>query len=215
MKGIRFGEYHSYNDLRLILSSKEIGSPAVKENYIDLPGTDGAIDQTDFFGEPKYDNVTHKFEFSSMIPYGEFLSQYSTIKNAIHGRKLRIILDDDPLFFWMGRCRVSPFTTSRLIGAVTVECECEPYKYRLEKTAVTRTINGAETITLTNARKRAVPEVTIATESTMHLVFQGVNVWDLGSGVFTLPELELTEGENPVEVSGTGTITFTWQEGML
>ena len=34
MKGITFGSFHSYRDLKLILSKKEIGSPAVKENKI-------------------------------------------------------------------------------------------------------------------------------------------------------------------------------------
>lgn len=215
MKGIRFGAYHSHDDLQLILKSKEMGSPAIKENKIDRPGADGVIDQTEFFGETKFDNVVHKFEFSSMIPHDEFPAQHSRIKSAIHGRKLRIIDDDDPAFFWLGRCKVSPFTASRTIGTVGVECDCEPYKYKQEKTVVTRTIDGAQTITLTNARKRALPEVTIETEGTLHVVYQTTNVWDLGSGSFVLPELELVEGDNLVEVSGTGSITFAWQEGVL
>lgn len=215
MKGIRFGAYHSHDDLQLILKSKEMGSPPIKENKIDRPGADGVIDQTEFFGEPKFDNVVHKFEFSSMIPHGDFPAQHSRIKSAIHGRKLRIIDDDDPAFFWLGRCKVSPFTASRTIGTVGVECDCEPYKYKQEKTVVTRAIDGAQTITLTNGRKRALPEVTIETEGTLHIVYQTTNVWDLGSGSFTLPELELVEGDNLVEVSGVGSITFTWQEGVL
>lgn len=215
MKGIRFGAYHSHDDLQLILTKKEMGSPDVKENKIDRPGTDGVIDQTDFFGEPKFDNVTHKFEFSSMIPHEDFPTQYSRLKSAIHGRRLQIIDDDDPAFFWWGRCKVKPFTSSRRIGAVAVECDCEPYKYKAEKTVVARAIDGVQTITLTNARKRAVPEVTIETAGTLHIVYQTFNIWDLGSGSFTLPELELAEGDNLVEVSGTGSIAFSWQEGAL
>nr|DAM44167.1 MAG TPA: hypothetical protein [Caudoviricetes sp.] len=30
MNGITFGNYHSYDDLHLILASKEIGAPTVK-----------------------------------------------------------------------------------------------------------------------------------------------------------------------------------------
>lgn len=67
MKGIMFGNFHSYDDLHLILTSKEIGSPAVKVNKIDVEGADSALDLTDFFGEPKYEDVTHKFEFSTII----------------------------------------------------------------------------------------------------------------------------------------------------
>ena len=212
MNGITFGDYHSSNDLKLLLTHKEMGSPAVKTNKVDIPGADSSIDLTDFFGEPKYEDVTHKFEFTTIEPQSDFLTQFSTIKNAIHGKKVRIILDDDPTFFYWGRCYVSSFTSAKGVGTISVECECEPYKYRLTKTVVTRTISGTADITLTNSRKRAVPEIT--TTASMTFVF-GNGSWAKGAGTFTIPELELVEGENHVTVTGVGNITFTWQEGDL
>lgn len=104
MKGITFGTLHSYDDLNLILSKKEMGSPKVKTKKIDIEGADSALDFIDFFGEPKYEDVTHKFQFSTIVPQSEFLILFSTIKNAIHGKKMRIVLDDDPLFYY-GRKR--------------------------------------------------------------------------------------------------------------
>lgn len=201
--------------MNLLLTSKEIGSPPVKENKLDIPGGDGSIDLTDFFGEPKYDDVQHKFEFTTIEPQSDFLTQYSKVKNAIHGKKVRIILDDDPTFFYLGRCRVSPFTSEKGIGKISVECECEPYKYKTAKTVVTQAVDGTEVISLTNARKRAVPEISITTETSLNIVYQTYNVWDLGSGSYTLPDLELLEGANAVTVTGTGTIVFSWQEGAL
>jgi len=212
LKGITFGNVHSYKDLKLILTSKEIGSPAVKTNKVDIPGADSALDLTDFFGEPKYEDVTHKFEFTTIEPQSDFLTQYSSIKNAIHGKKVRIILDDDPTFFYWGRCFVSGFTNEKGIGTVSVECECEPYKYKLAATVVTQAVAGTKVITLTNSRKRAVP--TITTTAAMTIAF-GNGSWANGAGTFTIPELELMEGNNTVTVSGTGTITFTWNEGGL
>ena len=215
MKGITFGNLHSYDDLNLVLTSKEIGSPAVKERKIDIEGADGSLDLTDFFGEAKYEDVTHKFTFSTIVPQARFLSLFSTVKNALHGKKMRIILDGDPLFFYMGRIKVSAFTNEKNIGMVSIECDCEPYKYKLNKTVVSKAVDGTQAIILTNSRKHAVPEVTIETDSSLNIVYQESNIWDLGSGSFTLPELELVEGENTVTVTGTGTITFTWQEASL
>jgi phage-related protein len=212
MNGITFGDYHSQDDLKLLLTHKEIGSPAVKTNKVDIPGADSSIDLTDFFGEPKYEDVTHKFEFTTIEPQSDFLTQFSTIKNAIHGKKVRIILDDDPTFFYLGRSHVSSFTSAKGIGTVSVECECEPYKYKLTKTVVTRTVNGTDTIVLTNSRKRAVPVIT--TTAAMTIAF-GEGIWTPSAGTFTIPELELVEGVNTVTVTGTGNITFTWQEGDL
>lgn len=213
MKGIRFGDVHSFDDLKLILTGKEMGAPAVKSKKLDIEGADSSLDLTDFFGEPKYEDVTHRFRFQTIVPHGEFMTLYSTIKNAIHGKKMRVILDDDPLFYWVGRCYVSGFTNEKNVGTVEVECDCEPYKYKLAKTVVTQAVSGTQVISLTNGRKRAVPEVTIQTDTSLNIVYQDVNIWDLGPGSYTLPELELTHGVNTVTVTGTGTIAFSWTEG--
>ena len=215
MKGITFGNLHSYDDLKLILNSKEIGSPEVKVNKVDIPGADSSLDLTDFFGEPKYEDLTHKFSFSTIVPQAQFLSLFSTVKNALHGKKMRIILDDDPLFYYMGRIKVSSFTNEKNIGIIEIECDCEPYKYKLEKTVAEIYVDGTFTAAIPNGRKRAVPEVTVVTDGSIRIEYQGSNIWDLGSGSYTLPELELVEGENTVTVTGTGTIRFTYQEANL
>lgn len=214
MKGITFGKYHSYNDFGLILSSKEIEAPAVKEKRLDIEGADSDLDLTEFFGEPKYSNARHKFSFTTVYKGTEFLSAFSAIKNALHGKKMRVILDDDPSFFYVGRLFVTKFTDERNIGILQIEADCEPYKRKLEKTVVSKAIDGTQAVSLTNSRKRAVPEVVIDTAASLRLEYQG-NIWDLGSGSFTLPELELVEGENIVTVTGTGTVRFTYQEGAL
>lgn len=216
MKGVTFGDLHSYRDLRLLLQpGKEIGSPEVKEKKVSVDGADGELDYTDFFGEAKYGNVPLKFPFATIVPKSEFLTHFSFVKNALHGKKTRIILDDDPSSFYVGRVSVGKFTNEKNIGIITIECDCEPYKYKLARTIVRRAVNGAETVILTNTRKRAVPEVWIETEGTMNIRYKDNLIWDLGPGSYTLPELELMEGDNAVSVTGTGTIAFEWQEGSL
>ena len=216
MKGILFGTLHSYRDLKLLLlPGKEIGSPEVKKKLLDVEGADGTLDYTDFFGEPKYSDVTHKFPFATIVPMNEFLSHYSTVKSALHGKKMPIILDDEPDYYYVGRLYVQGFTNEKNIGHITIEAECEPYKYKLAKTTVTKAVNGTDNIVLTNARKRAVPEVNIETETSINITYGSGLIWDLGPGSYTLPELELVEGDNTVTVTGTGSISFTWQEGVL
>lgn len=212
MKGITFGELHSYRDLKLLLNKPEIGAPPVKKKEMDIEGADGSLDLTDFFGRPTFGNVTHKFTFSSMIPRSEHLTLFTQIKNALHGQKLRIVLDDDPGFYYVGRCYVSPYTNEKGAAIINIECECEPYKYKVQPTIMSVIVNGTADITLTNSRKRAVPEIT--TTAAMTIAFGG-GTWTPSAGTFTIPELELVEGVNNVTVTGTGNITFTWQEGDL
>jgi hypothetical protein len=77
---------------------------------------------------------------------------------------------------------------------------------------VTKAVNGTEVITLTNSRKHAVPSVT--TTAAMTIAF-GDGIWTTSAGTYTIPELELVEGDNLVSVTGTGDVTFAWQEGSL
>ena len=212
MKGVTFGELHSYRDLDLILSKKEIGAPSVKTKKVEIEGADGSIDYTDFFGRPNYGDVTHKFTFSSIVPRSDSITQYTKVKNALHGQKLRIVLDDDPGFYYVGRCYVSSYTDEKGIGKITVECDCEPYKYKATNTVVTRAVDGTEVISLTNGKKHAVPVIT--TSAAMTIAF-GDGIWTSNPGTYTIPELELVEGENDVTVTGVGNIRFEWQEGSL
>lgn len=132
MKGITFGNYHSFRDFRLILSpNNAIGTPTPKYELIDVPGGDGMLDFTEAFGEVKYGNRPMSFEFSTMVPQTEFLSLFATVQKALHGQKMKIILDDDPDFYYMGRITVSEWKASRLIGKLTIDCDCEPFKYRV------------------------------------------------------------------------------------
>ncbi len=212
MKGVSFLGFHSFRDLHLLLTSKEIGAPEIKRQTINIEGADGELDYTDFFGEPKYTNVQHQFTFESIQPRNDQLSQFTDIKNKIHGKKGRIILDDDPSFFYVGRCSVSKYTNEKNIGKITVTCDCEPYKYKMKQTIIYQAVNGTVQVPLINGRKRAVP--TITTTSDMTISFGG-GIWTNRAGTFTIPELELAEGENLVTVTGEGTITFTWQEAVL
>ena len=215
MKGIMFGNYHSYNDFQLILASKTIGTPSPKTETIDIPGGDGVLDLTDFFGETKYSNRNLSFEFSSMVNPSEFMSLFSTVQNALHGKKMKITLDDDPDWCYIGRISVSEWKADKNIGKLTIDCDCEPYKYQIGTTEVYRYISGTDSFTMPNSRKRVVPEVKVTSGSGLTVTYGSGNVWTLASGSYLLPELELVEGDNPITVTGTGSITFTYTQGTL
>lgn len=213
--GVRFGEHHSFDDLQLVLSQKTIGTPSPKTEAVDIPGGDGVLDLTEFFGEVKYNNRTLSFVFSVMVPKSQFMAVFTRVQNLLHGRKMTITLDDDLDWYYTGRITVSEWKADRNIGTLTIACDCEPYKYKPEKTVVKATVAESATVTLTNGRKKAVPEITVTSDNGIRIEYQGSNVWDLGNGSYTLPELELSEGDNIVILTGSGTVTFAWREGAL
>lgn len=212
MNGVRFGNYHSYDDLHLILISKDIGSPAAKKKQVEVEGASITLDYTEYFGEVKYGNRTLSFEFNTIVPQSQFLSLYSQICDALQGQKVDISLDADPNYIYRGRLDISSFTNDKNIGNISIECDCEPFKLKASDTVVTQAVSGTASIVLNNSRKRVVPEITAT--AAMTIVFNG-NTYSIGSGTYILPAIELKEGANTLTVSGTGNITFKYREGGL
>lgn len=213
MKQITFGEYKSYDDLHLILKSKTIGSPSIKTHTVEVEGSDGVLDYTEYFGEAKYNNLTLSFEFSTIVVQSQFLTLFSAIKDALHGQKVHIVLDDDPNFYYIGRISVSDFSNDKSIGNISITCDCDPYKYKSAATTVAQAVSGSATITLSNMRKRVVP--TITTDASFTFEFGSSSTVTHSAGTFMIPTLELIEGNNTVTVTGTGNVSFTYQEGGL
>lgn len=210
MRQVTFGNLKSYDDLHIIIGSKEIGMPSVKTSTIDVEGADGVIDQTEYFGRVNYGNRTIKYDCSLMVT--PLLDYYSALADKMHGLKVKIVHDDDPDYYYIGRLKLSELKDDSGVGKFTIEADCEPYKLKQYETVYTQDVSGTASIVLTNSRRRAIP--TITTTAEMKLVFGDYQI-TRSAGSFVLPELELKEGNNIVKVTGTGKITFRWQEGRL
>lgn len=212
MVQVTFGDLRCYDDLGLVLTTKEIGEAPIKTNEIEIEGADGSLDYTETFGAVYYGNRTLSFEFQSIIPFERQKEQYSIVQNALHGKKVRVVFDDDPDFYYYGRVAVQPYTNERTIGNISMEVNCEPYKYKVYRTKLTTAVTDSASITLNNLKMRSVPLITTTAEMT--IAFNGMSVTH-SAGTFIIPELELVQGSNVVTVTGTGSITFEWQEGEL
>lgn len=212
MFGVWFGDYHSWDDFRLVLGSKEIETPSVKSETIDVPGADGVLDFTDYFGEPKYKQRKIKFDFTSVLPFSEQLLNYSKIQNCIHGKRLKIVIDGDPEFYWIGRIDVGNMKQNKNIASFTVTAECEPYKLRKNKTVIYSSVTNSGTLVFENLRKRVIPKITVSDAVT--IVF-GSNSYSIATGSHTIPEIQFVQGKNLLEVTGTATVKVEYQEGGL
>lgn len=213
MKGVKFREFHSYDAWGLVLKEKEIQSPEPKVYQIEVEGGDGVLDLTEFPGEVKYKNRSLSFTFSkpNAVPE-EYLALYSEVQNAIHGKRMQIVLDDDPIHYYFGRVTINQWKSNKRLGEIVIEVDAEPYKMKLTETVVSKAVSGTSSISLQNSRKRVVP--TITTDAQFKIVF-GNYSGTFSAGTFVIPELELIEGKNTVKVTGTGNISFRYREGGL
>lgn len=148
MNTVTFGTHRSYEDLQLLLTGKTIGTPAPKVEHIDLPGSDGVLDLTEFFDGIKYANRQLSFDFASKVHRSLLLQQFTLVQNLLHGRKMDIRLSDEPDWYYTGRIHVNDWQADKSIGRFTIDCDCEPYKHRDSAQLVT--MPGKNMLDLTN-----------------------------------------------------------------
>jgi hypothetical protein len=141
METVTFSEKNSYADFGLILSQKEIGEAVPRTNYVDVPARDGHLDLTEAFGEVKYQNRTHVFTFSYIGHAKDWLATVSAVTNYINGKKHKIYIEAN--YYWLGRCSVKTAVSQRGIREIVIECDCDPYKYKIAETIINTTGAGA------------------------------------------------------------------------
>lgn len=143
-------------------------APQVKTEYIDVPGADGALDYTEALtGKPRYANRTGQWDFIIDNGYRKWHELYSEILLRLHGKKFdKIILDDDPNYYWEGRLIVTGQFGNKDFSGITISYNLNPYKTPVDKTKVvdwkwndlfsnyirygTFTVNGTKVHVVTN-----------------------------------------------------------------
>lgn len=222
MRGIEFVSLtdatfrrHTANDWDLVMSEKVIGTPAVKEKITELADRDGVLDHTDSLtGVPAYETRELSFAFEYLGAIEDWADLFTEIRNFLHGRRLKIHEPDDPNYYYLGRVSVSDPTGGR-VKSFTVTVRADTWKYPITgETTITETVAASKVIILPNNWRPVCP--TITTTGAVTFTFGGVNYSIAGAGTFRFPRFRLGYGANRVTiVSGSGKITFTYQEGAI
>ena len=231
MIGVTIGEKHSYDDWGLILSSKTISPPVPKTNNVSVPLMDGTIDLTEILTEDiKYEDRNLKFTFSVVDKRKSWAEKISEIENYIHGKRMKIVCDDDPAFYYIGRVSVDNWNSDSRVGKLVVNCTVEPFKYDILSSAVDwewdifdfeqgiinetgeMIVDGTRTITLICRRKRMFPIFTAS--AAMTVKFDGVT-YNLPAGSNKIYDIFLCEGKNELTFTGNGTVSIDYIGGSL
>jgi len=216
--GIHFDDIHSFYDLNLILSSVSIPPATPKTNFVDVPGRDGALDQTESLGEVKYyDREGCKFTFT-MNPAGDlsesaFEDKKTEVSNKLNGRAFeRITLDKDPDYFYTGRCTVEEYLSDRRLRQIVVTARLKPWKQRHIVNMKTYDLTAtAQTISILNHGRKSICPFITCSDDDCKIVFGAASLV-FSAGTHKHPDLCFREGVNTLEISGTGTLTIRFRE---
>ena len=217
---IVFGDYDTAQVGPWTLASWTFSVPDYQANLVTVPGRDGLLDLSGVLtnGEPSYNDrvLTARLECSEGTREDR-VRLVDDIVNRLDGRRLDIILPDDPEHYVTGRVHVQPEYNDMAHAAVVVSATCGPWRYALEERTLSLELTNAEQLTvLPNSGRRAVvPQVVVSGASASAFLTVGEKQWRLGAGVHKLTGLLLRTGNTALTYSGYGKVAITYREAVL
>ena len=234
-RSVTFGEKNTWGDWGLVPTSRPvINPPAIKKVLIDIPGADGAIDLTQSLtGEVKYENRKATMEFMVMNK-NYWANIYSEIMDYLHGQQVRIVLEEDPDYYYFGRAEVDQWKSSKNYSLIVISIEADPYKYELYsslenwkwdtfnfETGIIREyasleVSGSLTVTIPGRRMSVCPAFTVVSENNegMQITFGG-RTYSFSDGTSRNLNIVLKQGTNTLRITGNGTISIDYRGGRL
>lgn len=221
-----FGEKHSWKDWHLIPSTPPvIPPPKFRETYLDIPGTNGSLDISEIItGFPTYDKRTGSMTFVYLPEFGSSRRMYDELLNYVHGKRMKVILTDDPEYYYEGRVTVKEWSISQQYSGFSFDYTFDPYKLQ---THVSPGYSNLEVederdikINIGTSQMRITPYVTVDVGSSLTSVYTPndgslpVSI-PLTVGRYRYPGLTIGPGGGTLHVEGTGTISLEIRGGSL
>ena len=130
MNGVIFDDKHSYRDWALVLRNRpKVSPPTPKQKLITVPGSDRIIDLTQLLtGNVHYEPRTITMEFTMAADRERWADLYSDILDALHGKSIKIVMDNDPNWYYTGRVIVGDLEAEKSTANLTMTAMVEPYK---------------------------------------------------------------------------------------
>lgn len=205
-------EISALRDWNIVLTKSEIPFPNAKTSTVDIKGADGVLDLSEALtGEVKYSTRTLKLTFELLDDY-EYTELISKIGAYIHGKNITLRFTNDNLYYYVGRASINSWECVKRKGKIVISINCEPYKYRVNECIINVDINGEKTVILTNERQRVYPMLSV--QGSINLTHKN-STYELTDGVYKISNFYLTEGDNIINLSGNGSIKFTYRMGAL
>ncbi len=229
--GTQFGDKHSTRDWGVYPSTRpEIGLPEVNTNYVEIPYSNVTLDFTEVLtGFPTYRNREITWKFLYIGKRENWSQKYSEIASDVHGKRLKIIMDEDPNYYYMGRCEMESWESDRLASTITIKAACEPFKYELKSsledwlwdpfdfnTDVAREykdleIDGTYELEIFAADMPESPEFVVTGNITAEIYG---NIYSLPEGLSKITGLTITQ-DTTIVFSGKGTVSVDYKGGHL
>lgn len=231
--GITIDETHT-SSLGLMMESMYIPQPALNLSKVTVPGMSGALDLSEITGELTYaERSGVEFTFSRLNDWEEWSALYTKIAMLIHGKKVKVVLDNDPAYYYVCRLSVDGRKTDEAAGTIVLSGTAEPFKYDMFasdedwlwdtfsfETGVIRELADIEitkdnqSVTITGGGKPQPIEITVEKSKDLVLIY-GTRSYSLSPGTYRFPMIRIGEDDRTLVFSGTGKISIHYRGAYL
>lgn len=127
--------YNTWTTWHLIPSSRPVVAQAeFKPKFVEIPGLDGNIDLTDYLtGSPTYGMRTGSWNFLIANYNGSVDPEIlrTQIVTALHGKRIKIKLQDDPTYYYEGRLTVGAIEPGQTTSSISISYQLDAYKRKI------------------------------------------------------------------------------------
>ena len=139
---------NTYDAWHLIPSSRPVISPPIERTkFVTVGGRSGNLDYSQSLThKPVFDNRTGKIEFYVENDWWtDWEIAYTTITEALQGKRVELALEDNPLHYYKGLLWVNGWKSQKGNSTITLEYNLQP---KMESRPVTQLILNRTSVTL-------------------------------------------------------------------
>lgn len=217
-----------------------VSTPEPRTNMVEIPGRNGLMDLTSALGPVTYGQRSVWFACMMVDTPRRLTERYSEILNKFHGQRCRMVLDEEPDYYYDGRCLVSRDYIDNGTQAIRLELDADPLKYPVYasdedwlwdpfnfETGVIRdymdiTINGTRTVDVIGYEQPESPKFYVTLNSgqpSMRMVYDG-DTYYLHNGLNSFPAIVVQSEDVHTDITefrfiGYGKVSIDMKGGIL
>lgn len=239
--------YDTWEDFHLIPASRPtVALPSANTKLVNIPGNRFPIDLTEYLtGHPTYANRTGSWSFYTDVDYvnerlGGWIAFDKRLRSLFHGHVSKIILRDDPSYFYAGELTMGQWQTGNNFSSVSISYDLYPFKkdilssmelWKFDEFDFTdgvimyladMEVDGSRDVKVFGSRERISPHISGSSglviykyENGSWVNYGNVPTTNISSNESVVPRLVIDYGENNLRIVGTGSVTIDYRRGLL
>lgn len=228
--------YHTLDTWRLAIENNNpIGDPVIETNYIQIPGCSELLDLSEVqTGEIVCTERPIELKLGGIRERMRWDRVISELRNLIDGQLIKLIMDNDPNYYYKGRAYIKDFDRVRELGHFTLSIpRANPYKYDITasdedwlwdtfdfENGIIRELNNIVIdeenceVTILGAGKKQGVYFTVLESNELVVEFNG-REYKLSVGENYFPAIKVGKEDVILKFGGTGKLSINYRGAYL